>query len=449
MALGIPAAFYGPGDYAEFRGNPQMIARMKRQEALSKMTPAERQALKVREAQYAREAAKAKSIIGAFKQGGNDKIYLLPSGAPPAGGRRGGRGRPGKKILTDRERVPAHLVETYAMFQELALDDYNKDQWLNFFRVLPNRSISGVSLGKFRFRYDANGKMVYVPWTSATWQNFFKHEQRGRWIPNSPFNYKCSPAWEDKWVTNYTNTSRKWASKYRSTSDWRHVFPQRAGAAKCKKKKKSLWVKIRKVVVGAAVIVAAVYLGPIVVAKVKGVIAGAAGGKAGVAGGAAAAGGGGSSAVAAATTSQKILSGAKTLVGYVNKARTVKAIVKGKMPPPPIGIGGASFGQWALIVAKQKIKEEAMDLAMEKGVEYVQKKMTKKMENEIKAEIALMQAELLRLMPKEVLDMPPQPDPELAAPIKKIMIIEEKRADNLKQFIAPAAIIAGALILGG
>ena len=82
-------------------------------------------------------------------------------------------------------------------------------------------------------------------------------------------------------------------------------------------------------------------------------------------------------------------------------------------------------------------------------MEYVQKKMTKKMENELKAEIALMQAELLRLMPKEVLDMPPKPDPELATPIKKIMIIEEKRADNLKQFIAPAAIIAGALILGG
>ena len=133
----------------------------------------------------------------------------------------------------------------------------------------------------------------------------------------------------------------------------------------------------------------------------------------------------------------------------MNKANTIKAIAKGELPPPPIGIGGATFGQWAMIVAKEEIKKEAMDRAMEAGTKYIEKKMTEKEEKELQAEINEMQRQLIALTPKEVVKMPPEPDPELAPQIKKIQQIEVKRADDLEKFIVPGAIIAGALLLGG
>ena len=201
------------------------------------------------------------------------------------------------------------------------------------------------------------------------------------------------------------------------------------------------------------IVVAAVYLGPAIVAKVKSVAGGIVGAGGGEAGAAAAAGTGtgatasAASAVTQATTFQKIQAGTKTLLGYVNKARTVEAIVKGKLPPPPIGIPGANFRDWAFIVAKEKIKEEAIDAAMTAGQKYIAKKMSAKAEAELKAEIAEMQRQLIALTPPEVLAMPPEPDPELAEPIKKIQVIEQERQADLQKFIIPGAIITGALLL--
>jgi hypothetical protein len=441
------------------RGLGQQEQRMIRALTIQKMTPAEKAAFKERERLAAMESARAKSVIGAFKHGGAN-IYLLPSGAVATGSKRGpmpkrvgGKFVPLKK---DIERVPNHYKEHYALFQKLSLDDDNPDQWLNFFRALPSREIRGLPIGKFRFRYDEQGRRVFVPWTKKSWQNFFHHAQRGRWIANSPFMHKCDINWENHWVDKYTAESRKQATygKYQARGDKRKVWQHTAGASVCKKKKKSLWMKIRGPVVAAVAIVAAVYLGPIVLAKVKAVAggiggAGAAGGGAGTGAAGAAAGTGVSGTVTAATTSQKILSGAKTLVGYVNKARTVKAIVKGEMPPVPIGIGGATFGQWAMIVAKEEIKKAAIDKAMDEGVKYIEKKMTKKEEDKIRAEIAALQREIDKATPPEVKKLPPEPMPELAAPIKKMQQIEIEKKNQLDQFIIPGAIVAGALILGG
>jgi hypothetical protein len=86
---------------------------------------------------------------------------------------------------------------------------------------------------------------------------------------------------------------------------------------------------------------------------------------------------------------------------------------------------------------------------MEKGQEYIVKKMTEKEERELRAEIARMQAEMIALMPPEVLKMPPEPDPGLATPIKNIQASEEKRAFDLQQLIIPGAIIAGVFLLTG
>lgn len=403
------------------KGLSQTEQRMIRALEISKLSPAERQALKVREAEAARESSRARALAGQFSANVD--------------------------TLT-KARTNANIEKLRA----LSLDDANPDQWLLFNRAVPMRTNRGKPLGKFRFNWGANGKPVYVPWTEQSWINFFRHPQRGRWIPNQPFMHKCPPEWETHWIGKYWAESQKQAryGKYQGAHDKRKVWQHTIGAALCKKPKKSLWVKIRKVVVGAAIVVAAVYLGPIIVAKVKSVAGGMIGGGSGGGGTAAAAGGSSASTAATtATTFQKVQAGTKTLLGYVNKARTIEAVVKGELPPPPIGIPGASFRDWAMIVAKQKIKDEAMDAAMEAGQKYIAKKMSQKEEAALKAEIAEMQRQLIALTPKEVLKMPPEPMPELAAPIKKIQKIEEKRADDLEKFIVPGAIVAGALLLGG
>lgn len=423
------------------RGIGQAEQRMIRNLSLRLLTPEERIEHDKREAEAAAYDRRAKALRSVFKSTKTetlDKNRFLKAG------------------------VSTYMASQFKDIEKLrlmTLDDDNPDQWLLFHRAIPMMYHRGEVLGKFRFKWGPDGKPVYVPWTQKSWENFFRHPQRGRWIPNQPFMYKCTPAWEDHWIKKYTDESRRQATygKYQGRGDKRKVWQHTIGAAICKKPKKSLWVKIRKGVAVAVAVVAAVYLGPAALTFVQnaasaatgGLIPAAGGGAgagAGAGGAAAAAGGGGSSAVAAATTSQKILSGAKTLVGYVNKARTIKAVVKGEMPPPPIGVGGATFGQWAMIVAKEEIKKAAMDKAMEEGVKYIEKKMTEKEEAKIRAEIAELQRQILAATPPEVKKMPPEPMPELAAPIKKIQAIEVEKKHQLDQFIIPAALVGGALM---
>ena len=349
---------------------------------------------------------------------------------------------------------PATLtkVKTNATIEKLralSLDDSNPDQWLLFYRQIYAREIVGVPLGKFRFEWGANGKPVFVPWSEQAWTNFFENMQRGRWIPNIPAMYKCPPEWATHWIKEYTGHSEN-AAKQFPANDPRHVWQYKSGDAKCRRPKKSTWVKIRKGVVGAALVVAAVYLGPVILAKVKAIAGGAAGatGTTGATGAATAAtttsAVSTATAIVEATTFQQIQAGSATLLGYINKARTVDAIVKGKLPPPPISIVGSSFRDWAFIVAKEKLQEEAMQA----GQDYIVKKMTEKEEARLRAEIAEMQRQLIAMMPPEVLKMPPQPDPDLPAVVKNIQVIEETRQSNLQQLIIPGAIVAGLLLMG-
>ena len=413
------------------KGLSQAEQRLIKNLSLQKLTPEQRAEVQKREAAAAQEMNKMRALIGVFKSTNVDTL------------------------------TKAKTNDSIEKIRALSLDDSNPDQWLNFYRQLnhPMYPIRGQVLGKFRFNWGPDGKPVYVAWTRQSWENFFRHKQRGRWIPNIPALYQCPPEWETNWIEKYFRESEAQRLRFRP-NDKRHVWQYTSGSALCKKPKKSTWVKIRKGVVGAVAIVAAVYLGPAALAMVQngasamtGGLIPAAGGGAGAGAGAGAAGaataGGGSSAVAAATTGQKLLTGAKTLVGYVNKARTIQAIAKGELPPVPIGIGGASFTDWAMIVAKQKIKEEAVDYAMEKGVEYVERKMTEKEESKLRAEIEALQREINKITPPEVKKMPPEPDPELAKPVLVLQKKEEKKQADFEKFIVPGAIVAGALLLGG
>ena len=69
------------------------------------------------------------------------------------------------------------------------------------------------------------------------------------------------------------------------------------------------------------------------------------------------------------------------------------------MPPPPIGISGANFTDWAMDVAKKEMK----DMLMAKGGEYMTEKiadeMIKKEESKMRAEIEALQRELSALIP--------------------------------------------------
>jgi len=411
-------AMYSRGDYAEFRDNRQITQRMQLQQTLRNMTPEQRAAYDKQKARAALLDRQAKALENTFK---STKIETLT--------------KAGTNANIEKLRL-------------LTLDDANPDQWLLFNQAVPMRTNKGQVLGKFRFNWGANGKPVYVPWTKQSWENFFRHTQRYRWIRNQSFSHKCSPEWETNWINKYFSQSEKQRvyPAFIAPGDKRKVWQYTIGGAICKKPKKSLWVKIRKGVVVAALVVAAVYLGPVVVAKIKSVAGGIAGGSAG--GGTAAAGGTAASSITQVTTFQKIQAGTKSLLTYVNRARTIKAVVKGELPPPPIGIPGASFRDWAMIVAKQKIKEEAIDAAMQAGTKYIEKKISAKEEAKLKAEIAEMQRQLIVLTPPEVLAMPPEPEPELAEPLKKIQVIEEKRQADLQNFIVPGAIVAGALLLG-
>jgi len=424
------------GDFARRpgqRGLSQTEQRMIRAITVQRMSPEKRALYEKQQAEAKRADAAARALFNVF----NMKPDFLKKDGPYS-----------KNI----EKLRA-----------LSLDDANPDQWLLFYRAVPMIKSRNKIQGKFRFNWGPQGQKIYVPYTKQSWENFYRHPQRGRWLPNVPFMHKCGPEWETHWINKYFAESENARKHFRNT-DPRHVWEFRIGTALCKKKKKSLWVKIRKPLAIVAGVVAAVYLGPIVVNKI-GAIAGGSGGAAGGAGGAAGAAGGaagsaaGSAAATAATTAadaaakasffSKVKAGSTKILSLVNKARTVEAVVKGELPPPPIGIPGASFREWALIVAKEKIKEEAIDYAAEKGMEYVAKKMSEKEEAKLKAEIAAMQAELIRLTPKEIIEAPPEPSPELATPLKKVQIIETERKSQLDQFIIPGAIVAGALLLGG
>lgn len=383
-------------DIAEFGRDSQMAHKLRREQAIAQMTPAEKADLAKRESIAVRLDAERRAMVKTFKYTNTATLTKAKTNA---------------------------VIEK---LRAMSLDDSNPDQWLDFYRQIYAREIVGVPLGKFRFNWSVEGKPVFVVWTEQAWNNFFANPQRGRWIPHIPALYKCPPEWETRFIGEFLAASEN-ASKNFPANDSRHVWQYKSGDARCKRPEKSTWVKIRKGVVGAALIVAAVYLGPTVLAKIKGSIG------TGAAGGTSVAGTAGQ-----ATTFQQIQAGSKTLLGYVNKARTIEAIAKGELPPPPIGIAGSSFREWALIVAKEKLKEEAIERAMQAGQEYVAKKMTQKEEAALRAEIAAMQRELEALIPAEAA---PQPDEMLSPAIKNMQVLEEQKAGSNNELLKMALII--------
>ena len=289
--------------------------------------------------------------------------------------------------------------------------------------------VDKTTMGKYRFEIQ-NGRPLYIPWSEYDIDNFLN----GPWFVQNPQTgladlihprRKRGFDLADK-KKKYMNHLAK-AQKYPAT-DIRSMGMIEPGVYQISHGISSTWVKIRTPVMVAVAVVAAVYLGPAIVAKVKTLGAGGAtaeGAATGVTAGGA----------TTATTSAKIFAGAQQLTGYVNKARTINAIANGEMPPPPVTIGGSNFTDWAMIEAKEKFMED------------MQRKMTEAEERQMRREIEAMQRELEKIIPPGV---PIEPAPELNTTVKQMQVVEEKKAADvakIMQFAIPAVI--GFMVLRG
>lgn len=295
------------------------------------------------------------------------------------------------------------------------------------------------NLAKYSFK--ENGVRRYVALTEDDLRRFIfsKHYQvQPGWV--------CTDAQRTAGVAAHWEKHRIHASRYPNT-DWRHIWQgtrpgwgypgSRPGRYMCEKYKPSRWVRIRKKVYVAAAIVAAVYLGPIVMSKVSGMLA------QGQAGGAIVGAGAKAGAATAITTKAGITTLVATKagtaaaiatkaglaakaasffgtvqkgIGLVNNARTVNAIISGDMPPPPIATG-KNFTDWAMNIAKDEIAKTQAE------------KLSELDEARMRAELAAIQREIDALVPRGT---PIEPDPDLA-PAVRDRIVEMQNIERQRE----------------
>ena len=298
----------------------------------------------------------------------------------------------------------------YPYVEKLRQASFNGD-WATLFAMRPWNTWGPIPLGKFRFAW-VNGKPLYKPMSKQDYRNYFS----GPWINiTGEFGGVCT----EERINTYTNDYYGRSLRNVREGNPKHPhyirrdYPQNII---CRPKQKSTWVKIRNKVYGAAAIVTAVYLGPAILGKIKALSA--------------------AKGAGAAVTGGKVLAGSQKLVGAVNQGRTINAIVKGKLPPPPVSIKGASWREWAFLVAKEEMIKKGQQVGAAE-------------EAAMRAEIAQMQRELVATTPVVVQQMPAQPVQQLAPVVQRIQTVEENRKTDLDKLILPAALIAGALILGG
>ena len=118
----------------------------------------------------------------------------------------------------------------------------------------------------------------------------------------------------------------------------------------------------------------------------------------------------------------------------MNNARTVKAIVDGEAPPPPIDIADKNFTDWAF------------DVAVKEATEEYGRKLTKEEERAMRREIELMQRQLAPM----VGGAPPEPQ-DLSPQVRAIQVQEQERkteTTKILQLAIPALIAVIALRAG-
>lgn len=314
------------------------------------------------------------------------------------------------------------------------------------------------SLGKYSFVILPNGRRKYIPFT--------KDELRA-WVYSKHYRpHPTKPCTDHMRMLGLDFAIKKGAAYMRRTPDtsnpW-HLWPLRPGGGQrkghaymCQPEKKSLWVKIRSKVYIAAGIVAAVFLGPVVIAKVGGMLSqGSAGGaivgagakagaataittKAGVTALVAAKAGTAATIAAKAGLAARAAGYFSTIqkgIGYVNNARTINAIIQGDMPPPPIATG-KNFTDWAMNIAKDEIAKTQVE------------KLSELDELRMRAELEAIQREIDALVPRGT---PIAPDPNLSPDVRDRIVemqnIERTREGTNVGAIALAVAVPVGLLL--
>lgn len=322
-------------------------------------------------------------------------------------------------------------------------------------------------LGKYRFNI-VNGQKQYVAFSDQDILNFLS----GPWFTPNRYGYanmiEPGASCDINHMADLFIAGQRGVVNSYSPNDWQYVFPIYPGLYICQVYKGSTWVRWRATVWTAVGIVAAIYLGPIILDKVA---AGATASSAEVSGGIVGAGtkagtvtavttkattaaaittkAGAIAATAAETTTffQTVQSGGNALLEYVNKARTIEAIANGEMPPPPISIVGDTFTDWAMTVVKDQIAKEAQQRAMELGQEYIARKLTEAEEAQLRAEIQAMQAELAALMPAGISATPDARVPAEVQAASAALALKEKQAQDAWLMALAIAVPAGFLLL--
>ncbi len=299
----------------------------------------------------------------------------------------------------------------------------------------PNHWRKITPLGKYRFMYDSSGRMHYVSFSESDITRFLN----GPWLIRDP-KTGLAPLLHPKRkikidkprkIRRWTKRAEKAAAKY-PPEDMRHVSIITPGEYTYKSGETSAWVEFRAPIMIAVAIVASVYLGPFVLQAVQAMYAKAAAAVTGVTGG----GGGAAAGSGAAGWGSKIFNGAKKMTGYVNNARTVKAMAEGETPPPPISIEGDNFTDWAMAEAKTQLKNEAM----EHGQEWAADQLTASQEAEMRREIQKLQREIAAQMPA---DIPMTPGPGVSNEVQSIMVQEKEKNEqinNVAMVAIPAAL---------
>lgn len=295
------------------------------------------------------------------------------------------------------------------------------------------------SLGKYSFQILPNGRRKYIPFTEP--------ELRA-WVFSKHYRTHPTKACTDRRRMLGLEYALKKGAAYRrrtpNTSNPSHLWPIRPGKGHrkghtymCQPAKKSLWMKIRSKVYIAAGIVAAVFLGPIVISKVGGMLAhGQAGGaivgagakagtaaaittKAGATALVAAKAGTAAAVVAKAGLAARAAGYFSTIqsgIGLLNNARTVNAIIQGDMPPPPIATG-KNFTDWAMNIAKDEIAKTQAE------------KLSELDEARMRAELAVIQREIDALVPRGT---PTAPDPNLSPGVRE-RIVEMQNIERQRE----------------
>lgn len=311
--------------------------------------------------------------------------------------------------------------------------------WGKLFQEFPYDLWLHVPLNKWSFRIK-DGKREYVPFTYNELKDFYENHHRTK------EGWNCKPSQTAEFLARAWRNQRARTAGHPKTSQKyaEFVYP----AAYCEEPDESFKDKavdvLKKAAVVGAVATGAVFLGPAVVgaagkglATVGGAIKGAAGA---VATGAGKIFGGGA-AQAATTEAAKeaaqgtLLSNASSaipkIVEQVNNARMIKAIVEGKVPPPPISLQGDNFTEWAMNAAKQELAERQ------------QEKITQAQERELRLMIQGLQNEMVKQVPP---DYPMQPMPQVPTQVQAQQAAVKER-NQLTQTILAAAIPTAGFLL--